>query len=43
MGQASNDSELEAEGTADRATGNVREAYGDVKDRAKRAAEEVTE
>jgi len=41
VGQATNDPDLEAEGTADRAAGEVREGYGEVKDKVKRAIDEL--
>ena len=41
LGEATNDPDLEAEGTADRAAGKVREGYGEVKDKVKRAADEL--
>lgn len=42
-GRAMDDPELEGEGTIDRAAGEVREAVGDVKDKAKRAIDEIKE
>ena len=41
IGRATGDEELEAEGTVDRAKGKVREGYGEVKDKAKRAIDEL--
>ena len=41
VGQATNDPDLEAEGTADRAAGKVREGVGEVKDKVKRAVDEL--
>lgn len=41
IGQMTNDPDLEAEGTADRAAGKVREGIGNLKDKAKRAADEL--
>ena len=41
IGQAIDDPDLEAEGTVDRAAGKVREGVGEVKDKAKRAIEEL--
>jgi uncharacterized protein YjbJ (UPF0337 family) len=41
VGQATDDPDLEAEGTADRAAGEVREGYGEVKDKVKRAIDEL--
>lgn len=41
IGQATNDPDLEAEGTLDRAAGKVREGFGKVKDKAKRAIDEL--
>jgi uncharacterized protein YjbJ (UPF0337 family) len=43
LGQATNDPETESEGTAERVKGTVREQWGEVKDKAKRAADEVKE
>jgi uncharacterized protein YjbJ (UPF0337 family) len=41
IGRATGDEELEDEGTVDRAKGQVQEAYGNVKDKAKRAIDEL--
>jgi uncharacterized protein YjbJ (UPF0337 family) len=41
IGQATNDPDLEAEGTVERGAGKVREGVGQVKDKAKRAIDEL--
>ena len=41
IGRAIDDPDLEAEGTVDRAAGKVREGFGEVKDKAKRAIDEL--
>jgi uncharacterized protein YjbJ (UPF0337 family) len=41
IGQAANDPDLEAEGTVDRGAGEIREGFGEAKDKAKRAIDEL--
>ena len=41
IGRAIDDPDLEAEGTVDRAAGKIREGVGEVKDKAKRAIDEL--
>ena len=41
IGRATGDEELEGEGIVDRAKGKVQEGIGNVKDKAKRAADEL--
>jgi uncharacterized protein YjbJ (UPF0337 family) len=41
IGRATGDEELEEEGIVDRAKGEVQEGYGKVKDKAKRAIDEL--
>ena len=41
IGRAIDDPDLEAEGTVDRAAGKIREGIGEVKDKAKRAIDEL--
>ena len=41
IGRATGDEELEGEGVVDQAKGKVQEGYGNVKDKAKRAIDEL--
>ena len=43
IGHAVNDEEMEAEGQAERAGGKVREGIGNIKDKARKVADDVTE